>query len=319
MTLALAETGLVHVEMLVLPRRVVERLADVGRDALDRVVVALLEVERDVDLTGEEGSLLAFLVAVELVGDAVEAGLAAARGGRAGPVVVTDELDRVGRRGAVLERAHRDRLAERGRHRVRLGRPVLDRDGLHVVLGQDDVRTDHAEPAGISILEVDVSREAVGRRGDLVDLLPAEGGDAGLGLVEHGLPRVDHVVQGERLAVRPLQVRQDLDVDGEARRRRRILGHVVRVGDRTVRDPRHPVAVRRHGQQGRHGRRHDLGVGERVREVVVELVRGLPFADDGLAARRARGRLVLEAVEQLVVVDRGRCRCGRRGGRSRRL
>ena len=61
------------------------------------------------------------------------------------------------------------------------------------------------------------------------------------------------------------------------------------------------MAVVRHHEQRPPRRREDLAVGEGVREVRVQLVGGLPVRDDDLAAGRPGRRLVLVAVEELVV------------------
>ena len=65
MALALAETGLVHVEVLIEPRRLEDGLADGRIDVLDRIVVGLDQVEGDVDLAVQERGDLAFLVVGE--------------------------------------------------------------------------------------------------------------------------------------------------------------------------------------------------------------------------------------------------------------
>ncbi len=98
MSSALAETGLVEVEVLVQP---VSRVGDQAcRRSIEigecRIADALREAQCEVDFAPDKGCDLAFPIVLEgPEGHAVEASLATAGDGRAGPVVVPDKLDRV--------------------------------------------------------------------------------------------------------------------------------------------------------------------------------------------------------------------------------
>ena len=318
MTLAGAFARLVEVEMLVEPCGLEDRPARRRVDVLDRVVVGLHEVEGDVDLIGQEGLDLAGLVVrEEAERDAVEASPAFAGLGRAGPVLIAIELDRVGRGSHVLERTADDRIADLRRERV--GHVALGLlELLDVVLRQRPVAADGAEPAGVRRREVEVGFEAVGGNRDLVDLVPAELLRRVDFLVVDPFPGELEVVHRQGLPVRPLQVRLELGLDGEAASRR-IFGHVVLERDRPVGEVRQVVAVGGYDEEGAHRGRVDLAVGERVREVRIELVGSLPVGDDDPSTGRPGLGLVVGPVQELVVIDFGRRRCRARSRGCRRL
>ncbi len=312
MTLALAETGLVHVEVLVEPRGLEDRPADGRVDTLDRVVVGLHEVGRDVDVSGEEGGDHALLVVgEELVGHRVEAGLATAGHRGTGPVVVTDKVDPVGRRGLELERADRDSLADVGTQRVERRVVVLEvRDRVEVMLGEEEA-AQRAVIARVGFLEVD-GRVQIVLHVDLVDDVPADGADAFVIGIDDVLPGELVVVHRGGSAIGPLEVRLQLDVDFEPGARGVGPNRVVTEGRHLLREVGLPVAIAAGQPQGPLHRRVHLRVREGVREEGVHLVGSLPVGDDHRPAGRARLRLVLDVEQERFVVDR------RRAGRHRR-
>jgi hypothetical protein len=312
--LALAEALLVQVEVLVEPAGLQERLAGRRIDDLDGVVVGLDEVLGDVDLTGQEGGDLAVLVVrVVLVGDLVEARLAAAGLRRASPVVVARKLDRVRARGDVLERAGDRGAGEGSRDRVRLGDRILDRDGRHVVLREERAAEERAEPAGEGLLEVDGGRQAVRGHVEGVDLVPADLGCRVVRVIDPG-PRVLEVVEIERLAVAPLEPGPDAELDGEAT--------AAGIGDDAIsaelrqlvvgRQVALPVAVSGDDREVAHRGSEHLAVGEGIAVVRVQLVGSLPVRDDDAAPDGPGRRLIVVVEEQRLVVDRRRLRARRR-------
>ena len=307
----MAVRALVHVQVLVLPRRLEERLADRRIDALDAVVVAREQVDRGVDVASQEVGLLAVDIGIEVVLDLVEVG--ALSEGATDEVRVLLDDDARGRRGVEHERARGRDLDDVTGDRHRLRRGIGDRDRLEVMLRQDE-GSQQAIEAGVRLAEGDRGGEAVRADFEGRDVLPAgrAGHEAGLRRIHVPFPRVLQVVQGQRRAVRPLETRAKLEVDLEAA--------VGRLADGAVREARHlgrelglPVPARGGLPQAEHRRRQDLGRREGVVVVGVQVLDGLPVTDDGGATGGAFGRLVHD-IEQ----DALRIVGILRGGRVRR-